>query len=85
MILKLKNLTIVYLKEFIIDQVDTKYGARDLSKNISKYVEDKLALAMVNGEISGNIINLDLGNNSEIIVSDSVMMELDIEKEKVNK
>lgn len=73
------------LKEFIIDQVDTKYGARDLSKNISKYVEDKLALAMVNGEISGNIINLDLGNNSEIIVSDSVMMELDIEKEKVNK
>lgn len=40
---------------------------------------------MVNGEISGNIINLDLGNNSEIIVSDSVMMELDIEKEKVNK
>lgn len=73
------------LKEFIIDQVNTKYGARDLSKNISKYVEDKLALAMVNGEISGNIINLDLGDNSEVIISDSVIMELNIEKDKVNK
>lgn len=73
------------LKEFIIDQVNTKYGARDLSKNISKYVEDKLALAMVNGEISGNIINLDLGDNSEVIISDLVIMELDIEKDKVNK
>ena len=73
------------LKEFIIDQVDTKYGARDLSKNISKYVEDKLALAMVNGKVSGNIINLDLGDNSEVIVSDSIIMELDIKKEKVNK
>lgn len=40
---------------------------------------------MVNGEILGSIINLDLGNNSEVIVSDSVIMELDIEKEKVNK
>lgn len=73
------------LKEFIIDQVNTKYGARDLSKNISKYVEDKLALAMVNGKVSGNIINLDLGDNSEVIVSDSIIMELDIKKEKVNK
>lgn len=73
------------LKEFIIDQVNTKYGARDLSKNISKYVEDKLALAMVSGEISGNIINLDLGDNSEVIISDSVIMELNIEKDKVNK
>lgn len=73
------------LKEFIIDRVNTKYGARDLSKNISKYVEDKLALAMVNGEISGNIINLDLGDNSEVIISDSVIMELNIEKDKVNK
>ena len=67
------------LKEFIIDQVNTKYGARDLSKNISKYVEDKLALAMVNGEVSGNIINLDLGSNSEVIVSNPII-ELDINK-----
>lgn len=72
------------LKEFIIDQVNTKYGARDLSKNISKYIEDKLALALVNGEVTGKTINLDLGDNSEVIVSDSIMMELDINREKIN-
>ncbi len=57
------------LKEYIIDKVDTKYGARDLSRGISANIEDKICEFMLE-KSCGNKTNfsLDLKKNNEVIV-----------------
>lgn len=41
------------LKEFIISKVDTKYGARDLSRGITTWVEDKICEYMLEKSCAG--------------------------------
>ena len=57
------------LKEYIISKVDTKYGARDLSRGISANIEDKICEFMLE-KSCGNKTNfsLDLKKNDEVVV-----------------
>lgn len=47
------------LSEKIIDSCDTKYGARDLSRNITKYIENELSNAIINSDEDNKNITLD--------------------------
>lgn len=39
------------LKEFIVDKTDTRYGARDLTKGIGTYIEDKIVEALLDPSV----------------------------------
>lgn len=57
------------LKKFIIEQTDTKYGARDLSRGITKFVEDKICESMLMEDISGkNTITAELSSEESKIM-----------------
>lgn len=39
------------LKEYIVDKTDTRYGARDLTKGIGTYIEDKIVEALLDPSV----------------------------------
>lgn len=61
------------VRDLIIAQTDTKYGARDLSRGIIKYVEDKICEKMIDIDdiesFSSKNISLDIDENSEVVVT----------------
>lgn len=70
--LAVRNLTVEVseqLKNHIIDEVDTKYGARDLSRGISTNIEDKICEFMLEKPCGNKTkFSLDIKKNNEIIV-----------------
>ena len=76
-ILKPKNLTLSLSKEarqFLADAgFDPEYGARPLKRAIQRYLQDKLALAILKGEITENLslkVTLDNKNSLAFETSD---------------
>ena len=59
------------LKEKIVKDTDTRYGARDLTKGIGTMIEDKIVEAMLNPDIDleKKKISVDLGESDEVSVS----------------
>lgn len=66
-----KNYTLTVtddLKEFIIKKVDTKYGARDLSRGITTWVEDKICEYMLEKSCAGKSeFNLSLKKDDTVV------------------
>ena len=59
------------LKEKIVKETDTRYGARDLIKGIGKYIEDEIVEKMIDSstDISGKKkISADLGEDDKVTV-----------------
>ena len=59
------------LKEKIVKDTDTRYGARDLTKGIGTMIEDKIVEAMLNPDIDlgKKKISVDLGEGDEVSVN----------------
>lgn len=59
------------LKEKIVKDTDTRYGARDLTKGIGTMIEDKIVETMLNPDIdlTKKKISVDLGEDNEVSVS----------------
>ena len=59
------------LKEKIVKDTDTRYGARDLAKGIGTMIEDKIVETMLNPDIDleKKKISVDLGESDEVSVS----------------
>lgn len=56
------------MKEFIVKSVDTKYGARDLTRKLMELVSNRVCEKMISyedTELLGKNINVDLGENNE--------------------
>lgn len=48
------------VKGLVVDNCDSKYGARDLQRNITKYIEEEICKAMLEEDTTGKkIINVD--------------------------
>ena len=59
------------LKEKIVKETDLRYGARDLTKGIGKYIEDEIVERMIDSsvDISGKKkISADLGEDNKVVI-----------------
>ena len=60
------------MKEFIVKSVDTKYGARDLTRKLMELVSNRVCEKMISyedTELLGKNINVDLGKDNEPVIT----------------